>query len=226
MTTAFMSTRFLYQLKTANTIGNVIAVLVFGAYICMLLYLIVFKASRNHQRQTQRKYQQLNSTNYDNKHVDFKNLSMKLKFSLYMDFNLVQSEWMFVIASGLTTTYQIIMIFDKTEGYTMVHAFVAIIAILQAIIGVNDLKKLTNPQRSEYCIGAIVIANILFMIYVICHDLSDQLDMEQQLYLHWKKNGTIDFQKETLTLIVASIFFANLEHFWGMMDACQKALTD
>ena len=117
------------------------------------------------------------------------------------------------------------MIFDKTEGYPFIHGFVAILAMLQAIIGVNDLKKLTNPRRSKYCIGAIMIANILFMIYVICHDLSDQLDMEQQLYQDWKSHGTYDFQKETLTLVVASIFFANLEHFWGMMDACQKALS-
>ena len=57
-----------------------------------------------------------------------------------------------------------------------------------------------------------------FMIYVVCHDLAEQLELIHELDAH----GSLEY--EATKLAATSVFFANLEHFWGMMEVCQEGL--
>ena len=66
MIVSFMATRFLYQVTTADTVGNILAALVFGLYALMLVYLIVFKAARYHRRKIKRKWG-VSNVNYNSK---------------------------------------------------------------------------------------------------------------------------------------------------------------
>ena len=94
------------------------------------------------------------------------------------------------------------------------------IASLQAIVGNGDLSG-----QSKYVFGLIIIANITFMIYVICHDLAEQLELIHELDNEVNEHGTYELHYQSGKLIGTSIFFANLEHFWGMMETCQESMT-
>ena len=136
--------------------------------------------------------------------------------------SLKPSEWQFIIASMLTIVYQLILVFYEGTEFWSIYLFVAVVCALQIVVKINlkNLDKLEIQDKRRYRIGAIIIFNILFMIFIISHDLAEQLELEKEL----AENEHIEH--EGIELFVEGIFFANLEHVWGMMEACQEIMSD
>ena len=80
------------------------------------------------------------------------------------------------------------------------------VCALQIVVKINlkNLDKLEIQDKRRYRIGAIIIFNILFMIFIISHDLAEQLELEKEL----AENEHIEH--EGIELFVEGIFFANL----------------
>ena len=141
----------------------------------------------------------------------------------FLRFDFEASEWMFLIASLLTCIYQMIMAFSSSWRQEIIRFVLVILCLLQAGIVVSP-KILTKQGRRT--IGTIIIANVLFMVWIICQDLAEQLELEEELIEAYKESGVFTHLDETTSTLVASgIFFANLEHFWGVIEACQHALS-
>ena len=147
----------------------------------------------------------------------------KRPWTSFLRFDFEPSEWMFLIASLLTCVYQVIMAFSESWKQEIIRFVLVILCLLQAGIVVS--KKILQKQGRR-TIGVIIIANIIFMVWIICQDLAEQLELEEELIESYQKSGSFERLDDTTSTLVASgIFFANLEHFWGVIEACQHALS-
>ena len=137
-------------------------------------------------------------------------------------FDIFPSQWLFVLASLLSIVYQAMLAFIPNENidYAGVHAALVVIMLLQAIIGVTELV-----HESKYTVGILVIVNIIFMVNVISDDLAEQLEIQHELEHSRALGGEFELDFKTTKLITTSIFFANLEHIWGIFEMCQESIA-
>ena len=191
----FFATTFGSQYESLSILLYISGSLVCVVYISLLIYLILSMTMKHEEL--------INKYNYS-----------------FFYFNIKPSQWMFIFTSILTSIYEAIAVWGNIDGleieYKYIHGIWMIIVLLQSIVGVNNLS-----YYSKYIICIIILINMVAMITAICHDLSEQLELIEELDENY---NNIEFSNNNAELIATSIFFANLEHFWGMMEACQEGL--
>ena len=133
----------------------------------------------------------------------------------------------FKTSSLLTCIYQLMMAAGASSWrLVIVRIFLVVICCLQSIVVVSHHGDiLQTHDQKHYKIGIIIIANILFMVWIVCQDLAEQLELEEELIESYEHEGSFRVDHTTTTLVASGIFFANLEHFWGIIEACQQAIT-
>ena len=137
----------------------------------------------------------------------------------YFNISLRPSQWMFILASLLSVVYQMLLTFESEVHFRGVHFGAAIVTFQQAFVGCSDANLI---NQSDKRIATIVALNLILMIYSICVDLGEQLEFMDEL--NESEDGEYNVEIEGVSLVTTSIFFANLEHYWGVIEACQEAL--
>ena len=92
---------------------------------------------------------------------------------------------------------------------------------LQMIVGIGGLEAVSKRR-----IGVIILVNVVFVMFVICSDLAEQMEVTNELGDAKLETGDFITRLDFSVLVASSVFFANLEHFWGMMEACQEGLRE